>query len=143
MGLSIHDYLSSPGLHSHGARVPQAQEAGRGWVPGCLQLGLGSGGGGCESGFFSISHVSQAGPGGLLPLLLLQLPRSPLGGFPGGPVVKTPRFHCRERRFSPWSGQLRSRKVGSGQRGKKKKTHKPSKIKYKEKILKAQGNLVK
>ena len=24
--------------------------------------------------------------------------------FPGGPVVKTPRFHCRERRFNPWSG---------------------------------------
>lgn len=29
-----------------GPGVPQAQEAGRGWVPGCLQLGLGSWGGG-------------------------------------------------------------------------------------------------
>ena len=24
--------------------------------------------------------------------------------FPGGPVVKTPRFHCRGRGFDPWSG---------------------------------------
>ena len=24
--------------------------------------------------------------------------------FPGGPVVKTPRFYCREHRFYPWSG---------------------------------------
>ena len=24
--------------------------------------------------------------------------------FPGGPVVRTPRFHCRGRRFDPWSG---------------------------------------
>ena len=24
--------------------------------------------------------------------------------FPGGPVVKTPRFHCRGRRFDPWWG---------------------------------------
>ena len=24
--------------------------------------------------------------------------------FPGGPVVMTPCFHCRGRRFSPWSG---------------------------------------
>ena len=22
--------------------------------------------------------------------------------FPGGPVVKTPRFHCRGHRFNPW-----------------------------------------
>ena len=28
--------------------------------------------------------------------------------FPGGPVVKTPRVQCRERRFCPWSGNLRS-----------------------------------
>ena len=26
--------------------------------------------------------------------------------FPGGPVVRTPRFHCREPRFSPWLGNL-------------------------------------
>ena len=26
------------------------------------------------------------------------------GAFPGGPVVKTPRFHCRGRRFDPWLG---------------------------------------
>ena len=24
--------------------------------------------------------------------------------FPGGPVVKTLCFHCRRRRFDPWSG---------------------------------------
>ena len=24
--------------------------------------------------------------------------------FPGGPVVRTPRCHCREPRFNPWSG---------------------------------------
>ena len=24
--------------------------------------------------------------------------------FPGGPVVQTPCFHCKERRFDPWSG---------------------------------------
>ena len=38
---------------------------------------------------------------------------SPLGGtplkgchgeFPGGPVVKTLRFHCRGHGFNPWSG---------------------------------------
>ena len=28
------------------------------------------------------------------------------GVFPGGPVVKTPRFQCREPRFNPWSGNL-------------------------------------
>ena len=26
------------------------------------------------------------------------------GDFPGGPVVKTLCFHCRGRRFDPWSG---------------------------------------
>ena len=26
------------------------------------------------------------------------------GEFLGGPVVKTPRFHCRGRGFDPWSG---------------------------------------
>ena len=25
-----------------------------------------------------------------------------LRGFPGGPVVRTPRFHCRGCRFNPW-----------------------------------------
>ena len=25
-------------------------------------------------------------------------------GFPGGPVVKNPRFHCRGHGFYPWSG---------------------------------------
>ena len=28
--------------------------------------------------------------------------------FPGGPVVKTPHFHCRGSRFDPCSGKLRS-----------------------------------
>ena len=26
------------------------------------------------------------------------------GGFPGGPVVKTPCVHCRGHGFYPWSG---------------------------------------
>ena len=26
------------------------------------------------------------------------------GDFPGGPVVKTPRFRCRGHGFHPWSG---------------------------------------
>ena len=30
------------------------------------------------------------------------------GDFPGGPVVKDPRFHCRGHEFDPWSGELRS-----------------------------------
>ena len=29
--------------------------------------------------------------------------RSSLGGFPGGPVVKTPCFHCSGCGFDPWS----------------------------------------
>lgn len=28
--------------------------------------------------------------------------------FPGGPLVKTPRFHCSRRRFNPWLRKLRS-----------------------------------
>ena len=28
--------------------------------------------------------------------------------FPGSPVVKIPRFHCRRHEFSPWLGELRS-----------------------------------
>ena len=27
----------------------------------------------------------------------------PLGEFPGGPVVRTPTFHCRGHWFDPWS----------------------------------------
>ena len=27
------------------------------------------------------------------------------GEFPGSPVVKTPRFHCRGRGFDLWSGK--------------------------------------
>ena len=26
-----------------------------------------------------------------------------LGDFPGGPMVKTPRFRCRRHMFDPWS----------------------------------------
>ena len=26
------------------------------------------------------------------------------GDFPGGPVVKTPQFHCRGHGFDPWLG---------------------------------------
>ena len=27
--------------------------------------------------------------------------------FADSPVVRTPRFHCREHEFSPWSGKLK------------------------------------
>ena len=30
--------------------------------------------------------------------------KSRSGDFPGGPVVKTPRFYCRGRGFDPWWG---------------------------------------
>ena len=30
--------------------------------------------------------------------------RAHLGEFPGGPVIRTPHFHCRGHRFNPWSG---------------------------------------
>ena len=30
--------------------------------------------------------------------------------FPGGPMVRTPRFHCRGPRFHPLIGELRSLK---------------------------------
>ena len=43
-----------------------------------------------------------------LPLLGRAVPcclqNQPTRDFPGGPVVKTPRFHCRGRKFNPWSG---------------------------------------
>ena len=32
------------------------------------------------------------------------LQKTPLGDFPGGPVVKTPHFHCTGRGFDPWPG---------------------------------------
>ena len=36
------------------------------------------------------------------PIRLLKI--NYLWDFPGGPVVKTPRFHCRGCGFDPWSG---------------------------------------
>ena len=42
---------------------------------------------------------------------------SGLWDLPGGPVVKTPCFHCRGPGFDPWSGNLRfwqKKKKGSG-----------------------------
>ena len=38
--------------------------------------------------------------------------------FPGGPVVKTPCFHCRGHRFDPWLGKI---PMPHGVTGKKKK----------------------
>ena len=40
-----------------------------------------------------------------------------LQDFPGGPVVKTPRFHCRVGSFDPWSGKFRMRH-GAGEKKK-------------------------
>ena len=54
-------------------------------------------------------------PGSDRQLFLQQTPveafkRARFWEFPGGPVVKTLRFHCRGRGFNPWSGNLRSPK---------------------------------
>ena len=47
----------------------------------------------------------SAGIGSAIHLVLasfyLKTPK--LGVFPGGPVVKTLRSHCRDHRFDPWS----------------------------------------
>ena len=48
--------------------------------------------------------------------------------FPGRSVVKTPHFHCREHRFDPWSGKLRSCMPHGASRGKKKKTKEKRKM---------------
>lgn len=34
---------------------------------------------------------------------------------PGGPLVRTPRFHCRGRRFNPWSGTRIAQAAWCGQ----------------------------
>ena len=47
------------------------------------------------------------------------------GDFSGGPVVRTPSFHCRGHRFDPWLGELRSH-----MQKKKKTPKKPSKQTY-------------
>ena len=47
--------------------------------------------------------------------------------FPGGPVVKTPRFQCRGRGFDPWSGELRSHVPCGVAKKKKKKFNLPCK----------------
>ena len=36
--------------------------------------------------------------------LTFEVKRNSLRNFPGGPVVKTPCFHCRGQGFDPWSG---------------------------------------
>ena len=35
---------------------------------------------------------------------LLLFTKGEMREFPGGPVVRTPHFHCRGHRFNPWSG---------------------------------------
>ena len=50
------------------------------------------------SSVFVIAHCSN------IVMTALKL----LWEFPGGPVVRTPCFHCRGHRFDPWSGNLRS-----------------------------------
>ena len=42
--------------------------------------------------------------GWTLNIITRVLLRGRLGDFPGGPVVKTPYFQCRGRKFDPWSG---------------------------------------
>ena len=41
--------------------------------------------------------------------------------FPGGPVVRTLGSPCQGPRFNPWSGNLRSHKLRSAAKKKKKK----------------------
>ena len=43
------------------------------------------------------------------------------GDFPGGPVVRTPRFQCKGRGFNTWSGELRSHMPHGMAKKKKKK----------------------
>ena len=40
--------------------------------------------------------------------------------FPGGPVVRTPCFHCRGPGFDPWSGNEDPTSCAAGQKKKKK-----------------------
>ena len=47
-----------------------------------------------------LSSISSSGPGATF----LSGKESRVKNFPGGPVVKTPRFQCRGRGFDPWSG---------------------------------------
>ena len=64
-------------------------------------------------------------------MLLNNLLKELLGDFPGSPVVKTPRFHCRVRVHS-LVGELRSR-MPCGTAKKKKKKVKLSSFKKKKK----------
>ena len=51
-----------------------------------------------------------------------------LGEFPGGPVVRTPRFHCHEPGLDPWSGN-KTKIPQATQRGKKQKQKQTNKQK--------------
>ena len=42
-------------------------------------------------------------------IILSTLKGKEMRGFPGGPVVKTPRFHCRGRGFDPLSVRPKKR----------------------------------
>ena len=43
---------------------------------------------------------------GLKKYIPINHPKIPLSGLPGGLVVKTPSFWCKEHWFNPWSGNL-------------------------------------
>ena len=69
----------------------------------------------CQEGDGFIPQVEVAGlhlgPSQTLPPVSLRLVgphlypfKNKTGDFPGGPVVKTPHFHCRGCRFDPLSG---------------------------------------
>ena len=47
--------------------------------------------------------------------------KDPTGDFPGGPVVKTPHFHCRGARVRSLVRELRSRMLHGAAKKKKKK----------------------
>ena len=54
--------------------------------------------------------------------------------FPGGPLVRTPYFHCRRHKFDLWSGNLDP--LSPAERPKKKKKKKKKKELMKEKSIK-------
>ena len=89
-----------------GAGVPGAGR-GRALSPqpcppaGCAGLSSGRGGMGRKAQELPASGGNQKGS---LSTALSPLLKLPVGDAPGGPVVRTPRFHCRGQGFDPKQG---------------------------------------
>ena len=52
---------------------------------------------------FRLAHIAD-----LHDRIVIVVMKEPTEDFPGGPVVKTLRFHCRGLKFDPWPRKLRS-----------------------------------